>query len=164
MPQLDISTYASQIFWLFVCFGILCIFLSGWITPRIGLSLHQRNLILKDHTQKAKKLLEEIQELREQNLLQLTKARQEAKQQLHEVIHQLTHHRHETIREFDRKLHMELSSLSQKLYQQKQEILDNPQELIRHLVETLYQKITHLPANSQDVEKSLSVAFQGDKK
>jgi F-type H+-transporting ATPase subunit b len=35
MPQLDISTYLGQVFWLFISFGALCIFMQYWFFPRI---------------------------------------------------------------------------------------------------------------------------------
>ena len=60
MPQLELSTYASQVFWLVVCFGMLCVFMGTFIAPRIGLSLHQRAKTLEEQAETAKKLLEDM--------------------------------------------------------------------------------------------------------
>ena len=37
MPQLDISTYSSQIFWFFLCFGFLILFIKNKLIPKIDL-------------------------------------------------------------------------------------------------------------------------------
>lgn len=162
MPQLDISTYASQVFWLVVCFGILCVIMGTFIAPRIGLSLNQRTKILEDQAQTAKQLLEAAETLHQKNIHQLSNARHEATQQLHQAIHDLTYHRHETIREFDRKLQIELSELSHKLDQQKQEILEKSHDLVGHLVETLFQKITQTAILPTDIKKAIQTATRED--
>ena len=36
MPQLDLSTYASQAFWMVLCFSLLWLLLSIFITPKIA--------------------------------------------------------------------------------------------------------------------------------
>lgn len=162
MPQLDISTYASQVFWLVVCFGILCVFMGTFIAPRIGLSLHQRTKTLEEQTNTAKRLLEEAEALHQKSLHQLTHARHEAAQHLHQAVHDLTHHRHETIREFDRKLQIELGELSHKLDKQKQEILIDSKDLVSHLVETLFHKITQTSILPADIQKAIQTANLGD--
>lgn len=42
MPQFDISTYSSQIFWFVICFATLYYFLSSVILPRIRDILKER--------------------------------------------------------------------------------------------------------------------------
>lgn len=42
MPQLDISTYSSQLFWLFICFLSLYIFTSRVSIPRISRIMEAR--------------------------------------------------------------------------------------------------------------------------
>ncbi|WP_052046095.1 hypothetical protein [Candidatus Paracaedibacter symbiosus] len=162
MPQLDISTYASQIFWLVVCFGILCVFMATFIAPRIGLSLHHRTKVLEEHTMAAKKLLAEAEELHQNSIQHLSQARHDASQHLHQAIYDLTCHRHEKLREFDHKLQLELQELSKKLFQQKQEILNSSQELISHLVETIFFKVTNTSVPTTAVNKAFKTIKTGD--
>ena len=42
MPQLDPSTFGSQLFWLLVCFGALYLVLSFIVVPRISKTLATR--------------------------------------------------------------------------------------------------------------------------
>ncbi len=44
MPQIDqIDTFASQIFWLFVCFGVIYFFMARMVTPKLGGVIETRN-------------------------------------------------------------------------------------------------------------------------
>ena len=42
MPQLDVSTFPSQIFWLIICFSVLYYLLSRRALPRISETLEAR--------------------------------------------------------------------------------------------------------------------------
>jgi F-type H+-transporting ATPase subunit b len=42
MPQLDVSTFSSQIFWLIICFSVLYYLLSRRALPRISETLEAR--------------------------------------------------------------------------------------------------------------------------
>ena len=42
MPQLDPTSYASQIFWLLICFFSLMFILSKFIVPKIAETRQQR--------------------------------------------------------------------------------------------------------------------------
>lgn len=42
MPQLDVSTFPSQIFWLIICFSVLYYLLSRRALPRVGEILEAR--------------------------------------------------------------------------------------------------------------------------
>lgn len=42
LPQMDVSTYASQVFWLLIAFGVLYLLLSRVFLPRLGAVLEER--------------------------------------------------------------------------------------------------------------------------
>ena len=71
MPQLDFSTYPSQIFWLAIAFALLYLALDRVLIPRIGGALEERNdRIADDLDIAARKKLEADEALAayEQNL------------------------------------------------------------------------------------------------
>lgn len=63
MPQLDFTTYSSQIFWFLICFSILYFFLSKIILPRIGEIIKNRQDLIEENITKSEKLQKEIDEL-----------------------------------------------------------------------------------------------------
>jgi F-type H+-transporting ATPase subunit b len=53
MPQLDIATFASQLFWLYVSFGLLIVLLSIFALPKIGGVLEERQKRIDGNLDKA---------------------------------------------------------------------------------------------------------------
>lgn len=56
MPQLDASTFATQLFWLFVTFTLLYLVVWKVILPRISGVLQERQERIDDDLEKAEKL------------------------------------------------------------------------------------------------------------
>lgn len=61
MPQLDPSTYASQIFWLIICFFSLLFLMSKFIIPKISDIRQQRDSKIDGCIQKAEELQEKTE-------------------------------------------------------------------------------------------------------
>ncbi len=60
MPQLDITTYSSQIFWFAICFAILYAFVSKIIAPRITEILKIRRTVIDQDNKEASDLDDKI--------------------------------------------------------------------------------------------------------
>ena len=58
MPQLDTSTYVSQVFWLVVSFCLLLMIMRFVIVPRIRVVLDARARYIENYIRKAEKLQE----------------------------------------------------------------------------------------------------------
>jgi F-type H+-transporting ATPase subunit b len=53
LPQLDASTWPSQLFWLALTFGVLYFLMSTYFLPRIGATLEERRDRIADDLDKA---------------------------------------------------------------------------------------------------------------
>ena len=62
MPQLDPSTYASQIFWLLVCFFALMFIMSTFIIPKIAEIRQQRQDKIDGYLLKAEELKQKTED------------------------------------------------------------------------------------------------------
>lgn len=80
LPQLDVSTYPSQIFWLFIFFVLLHLILSRMILPAISATIQKRNLHIQDDRETASRLAEEAEEAQKAYEEKLSHARQDANQ------------------------------------------------------------------------------------
>lgn len=47
MPQFEISTFSSQLFWFFVCWGIVFVYLWKFLVPRMSAKLSEREQKIK---------------------------------------------------------------------------------------------------------------------
>lgn len=63
MPQLDPTYFATQLFWLAVCFGVLYLLMWKVALPRIGEILTERQERIDDDLQKAEKLRNDAAEV-----------------------------------------------------------------------------------------------------
>jgi len=62
LPQLDFSTWSSQIFWLFLTFGLLYVVLARFILPVIGRTLSDRSDRIADDLNAATAMQREAEE------------------------------------------------------------------------------------------------------
>ena len=67
MPQLDITTYSSQIFWLVVSFGVLYFFVSRFFLPKVKGIFVDRDNLLNSLIVKIKQIKNEIELKRAKN-------------------------------------------------------------------------------------------------
>ena len=78
LPQLDISTWPSQLFWLVVLFTIGYIIMAKFVTPRIGTVLEERRAKLDDDLGKARVASEDAARIRAEYEADLDAARSAA--------------------------------------------------------------------------------------
>jgi len=75
LPQLDITTWPNQLFWLIVTFGVGYVIMSRLITPRIGGVLEQRGKTIQNDLARAKEAEAEAQQMRSAYEASLDEAR-----------------------------------------------------------------------------------------
>ena len=77
MPQLDVSTYLSQLFWLAVTFTFLYMLVKAVILPKVGQTLENRHRRIAEDHEMAERLQRQAREIMEQTeaLLAETRAR-----------------------------------------------------------------------------------------
>ncbi len=78
LPQLDVSTWPSQLFWLVVLFGLGYLVMAKVVTPRIGAVLEERRDVLNSDLEKARNASTDAASIRANYEGDLEKARGEA--------------------------------------------------------------------------------------
>jgi len=78
LPQLDIATWPSQLFWLVVLFGAGYVVMAKMVTPRIGAVLEGRRQTLDGDLQKARNASADAAKTRAEYESDLEKARSDA--------------------------------------------------------------------------------------
>lgn len=85
LPQLNIETFPSQLFWLAISFAILYYVMAKIALPRIGDVLSERQRQIDDHLDRAKELSEEAEKVRAEYEESLGEARKAAQQAMAET-------------------------------------------------------------------------------
>jgi len=71
MPQFDVSSFSSQLFWLVVVFGFLYVIVSKVIAPKAETILASRNRYVEENISVSRECEEMISALKEQKSLKL---------------------------------------------------------------------------------------------
>ena len=85
MPQLDPASFASQIFWLFICFTALYVIMNRWVLPRIGGVLQERRNKIETDLERAEQLRQDAEKVLSNHEAALADAHQRAAVILHEA-------------------------------------------------------------------------------
>jgi F-type H+-transporting ATPase subunit b len=78
LPQLDIATWPSQLFWLVVLFGAGYLSMAKIVTPRIGAVLEERRITLDNDLEKARTASSDAAKIRAEYESDLENARSNA--------------------------------------------------------------------------------------
>ena len=80
LPQLDIDTWPSQLFWLVVLFGAGYLVMAKMVTPRIGAVLEERRKTLDGDLEKARNASADAAKIRAEYESDLENARSQAEE------------------------------------------------------------------------------------
>lgn len=137
LPQMDVSTFPSQLFWLAVNFALLFLLMWQVALPRVTQTLHKRAVALKEALHAADTARERAQNLRDQSNALTFGASDEVKKVMDEL--------NRSIQNEQQKRNKELTDL----LEQKQ---TEAEQKIHALVESAEQAI---PAEAASIAKSV---------
>jgi F-type H+-transporting ATPase subunit b len=156
MPQLDISTYASQLFWLCICFFTMLFIMSKLIIPRLDDIMKKRHERIDGTLAKAEKAhdkaeaaIKRYEEALEQATQKAGKSLEKAQKELKELI--------------DRKSNDVSLRMASKVAESEAEIDKNRQKAlkeVRGIAETIafevVQKIGINEVSKKDIAEALT--------
>lgn len=151
MPQLDVSTFPSQLFWLTVCFGGLYYVMSKHILPRIHEILEHRQIRVSNDLDQAEKLRDEAESAQRDYSYSLAQARQEAEKiraAANEIVAKEAAERH---RKLDETLNRQLEEADQRLNR----LRDSAREKLMPVAEEAVQQIVAQLVGSKPSDKDV---------
>ena len=88
LPQMDISTFPSQIFWLVVTFSILYIFMWKFVIPKLRTTIEERRDKISNDINEAEKLKSEAEEILNKYESKISSSNQDAQKIITEARNQ----------------------------------------------------------------------------
>ena len=149
LPQLNIGTYPSQIFWLLVMFAVLYITFSKKILPTIGGVVEGRDSLIKGNLDTAQALKDQaagIQAAYEKNLEQ---ARANAVQAVQDVENAAKKKAGDQIDSFRRKSEGEVKSAEERVLQTKDKAMGEMSHVAAEVASIAAEKITGIGTDMQ---------------
>ena len=149
MPQLDVTTFPSQIFWLIVTFVFLYLCVSRIILPRISISLKERDLQIKRDIEDAEVLLKETEKINKK-VDELDKETQnEAKKIIDSLKEQTNNKILENTKLIKLKLDKKLKKAETEISSKKKKALKKVNSISLKLSEEILKKVTKVKINKK---------------
>jgi len=143
MPQFDVSTWSSQVFWLIVSFIVMTVYLKKRILPKIDLLFQERHLKMNQEEERIKILQKRIEDLTKQKDDKLKEARHQAQHILTQTKEALQKDAEKVLKELDQDMNTRIHTFQEQLQYEYQNALGHLKEDQAPTVEALTQKFVH---------------------
>ena len=155
MPQLEITTYPSQIFWLVVSFLTLYLIMSRIIIPRISSVIKNRESQIKNNIHISEQLYKDTEIINDE----LEKVRKDTETEAKEIINNLKETTNKKISEnyelLKKKLEKKLEKDEQKILLRKKKTLKEINKISLNLSEEIIRKISNDKSEQKNKLKSI---------
>ena len=169
LPQLDIETYASQIFWLIVTFLVLYFLVAKIAMPRIAEVLEGRQEKIEDDLDKAETLRKEAYLVRVEYEKALSSAREEAHEATRRAQEEIAKHGAEVEALANQKVVNMLKDAEDRIEAARNEVSSDKeivadtleQNVARDIIGDTVKKMVGIDVSSDDVNEAISLTLKG---
>jgi F-type H+-transporting ATPase subunit b len=169
LPQLDIETYASQIFWLTVTFLVLYFLVAKIAMPRIAEVLEGRQERIEDDLDKAETLKKEAYLVRVEYEKALSSAREEAHEATRRAQEEISKHGAEVEALASQKVVNMLKDAEDRIEAARNEVSSDKetvadtleQNVARDIIGDTVKKMVGIDVSSDDVNEAISLTLKG---
>ena len=141
MPQLDISTYPTQLVWLLITFVVLYVVLARVAMPRIGAVLEERQRRIDDDLERAAELKAEAEAAMAAYEKAMADARNGARELIRQAADALAKQSEERQRMLGAKLAEQIAAGEERITQAKDRALADVQSIATEVARAMAQKV-----------------------
>ena len=169
LPQLDIATYASQIFWLIVTFIVLYFLVAKIAMPRIAEVLEGRQERIEDDLDKAETLKKEAYLVKVEYEKALSSAREEAHEATRRAQEEIAKHGAEVEALANQKVVNMLKDAEDRIEAARNEASPDKetvadtleQNVARDIIADTVKKMVGIDVSTNDVNEAISLTLKG---
>jgi F-type H+-transporting ATPase subunit b len=161
LPQLDTTTFASQIFWLAISFVVLYWIMSKIAAPRIAEVLEERHKRIADDIDTAERLRDEAETVRGEYEKAVADARSKARDLVRETQEDLAAAQSKADAEGLAKAAEQTKAAEARIGEQTSQALESLKAVASETAVAAAEKLTGMKATEAQVEKALSTAGGG---
>ncbi|MEQ8441504.1 MAG: F0F1 ATP synthase subunit B' [Alphaproteobacteria bacterium] len=162
MPQLDFSTYGSQMFWLVVSFAVLFLLMWKVAIPRVGEVIEAREQKIRADLERAEQLQAEIADAEESVNAALAQARAEAQDLLRKAQDKISADHAKKQDKLDAELAERIAEAEQRIDAARKEALASVREVAEEVAAASVEKLTGQAADAAAVKAAVDgVAKEG---
>lgn len=156
LPQLNVHTYPSQIFWLVLCFGVLYLLTQFVFGPQIDNILRTRQNKIDGDIAKAEALALASKKLHEQAQLDQAQAISDAKQAMSAVMMQVQEQQSKEAIAADQRYEQEWAKKVKSLNAHRNELQAMRHDLVVEITSELVGKVANIKVSSAEIQKKMA--------
>lgn len=159
LPQLDATTFVSQLFWLLVSFTIMYMIFSRRSLPEISGVLENRKNHIQGDLETAERLKGEAQKAQQTYEASLQNARDMASRAMHDAQEAIKANANKQTEAFRKKLDNEINAMDKRLASAKQSAMDDMTTVAAEIASEAAKRIVGINPDIEDaktVVKSLN--------
>jgi F-type H+-transporting ATPase subunit b len=163
MPQLDPSTFAPQLFWLVVTFVLLYLAMWKIALPKIGSILQDRQERIDDDLEKAEKLKQDAEAVREAYEKTVAEGRSQAQETIRAASEKMATEaasQHETL---TAKLKAQTSEAEARIGAAKERALADIRTVATEVTQAAAGKLIGRDISEADAEKAVASILDGER-
>jgi F-type H+-transporting ATPase subunit b len=160
MPQLDPSTFGTQLFWLFVAFTVLFLIVWKIALPRITDVREVRQNRIDDDLDKASTMKEEAESVLEAYEQALAAATSEAQDLQRQAAAELAEERTRRHDELARTLSERASEAESRINAERQRAVENIRDATLGVVQDAAERLIGSPVSESDADAAIRAALQ----
>ena len=154
LPQLDIATWPSQLFWLVVLFGVGYLVMAKLVTPRIGAVLEERRNTLDGDLEKARNASADAARIRAEYESDLENARREAAEYAKNAATEAAKKADDADAKIALKLSNKVEKAEAKLAKAKSDVMDNLNDVAAEAAVEAVATLTGIKTTSTQAGKA----------
>jgi F-type H+-transporting ATPase subunit b len=154
LPQMDISTFPSQIFWLIVTFSILYVFMWKFVIPKLRITIEERRDKISNDINEAEKLKSEAEEILNKYKSKMTSSNQDAVKIIAEAKKQSDEYTEKVKRDNKSKVSAMIEESNIKIAEQEEKSKSEIEKATLETIKSISEKfIDKLPSDSDIIKK-----------
>jgi F-type H+-transporting ATPase subunit b len=156
MPQLDLSTYSSQIFWLFVTFALMLTLSAKFLLPKMSAVLEKRWQLIGAKISESEALRSEADELSNSYEYDLSKSRRIAHDKILEASRAISVEINNKRQEFAKNSKKRFRKTELMILEKKSSAMGDVQAIAQDVVNHITFAILSLNPSSKDLEDAVN--------
>lgn len=160
LPQLDTSTYPSQLFWLAVCFAVLYVAMWRLSLPRVGATLERRRLQKDGDLSQAAEWNDEAERIKADYERALARARATAAANVSAAERDISGKIADEQAKFADNARKRFAAAEQNIAKAKADALNSLTDISADTTAEMVQKVAGIQVNKMEAKKAVVTAMQ----
>jgi F-type H+-transporting ATPase subunit b len=162
MPQFNLTSFPSQIFWLVVSFAVLYFMMAKMVLPRIGSIIETRERAILSDLEAAQKANDAARAAGVEQERTLTAARTEASGIIRQSAEAAAAQTTAKMHEIGDRLGAEIAAAERRIAEQRSSVLAGLEQMAGDIAQSVYDKLAGQPADAAALNARVAAALKGE--